>query len=135
MPQRLFAIRGATGAENTAESIRENVCRMCLSLFARNRLAQKDFVSVQFTVTEDLDALNPAAALRRGQGEFDVSGIPLFCSQEPKVAGAPERMIRVMVTAYMSEDAVPVPVYVNGAERLRPDLAPAQGGMETGSPS
>ena len=123
MSQRLFAIRGATGAENNAESIRKNVCEMCLSLFLKNSLSQKDFVSIQFTMTDDLDAMNPAAALRRGQSEFDVSLIPLFCSQEPKVSGSPEKMIRVLVTVYMDEDALPVPVYINGGEKLRPDFA------------
>lgn len=123
MSQRLFAIRGATGAENNAESIRKNVCEMCLSLFSKNSLSQKDFVSIQFTMTDDLDAMNPAAALRRGQSEFDVSLIPLFCSQEPKISGSPEKMIRVLVTVYMDEDALPVPVYINGGEKLRPDFA------------
>ena len=123
MSQRLFAIRGATGAENNAESIRKNVCEMCLTLFRENKLAAGDFVSIQFTITDDLDTLNPAAALRKGQDEFDVSSIPLFCSQEPKVLGSPEKMIRVMITVYMDEDAVPVPVYINGGEKLRPDFA------------
>ena len=123
MSERLFAIRGATGAENTAESIRKNVCEMCLKLFSENKLSQKDFVSIQFTMTDDLDAMNAAMALRRGQNEFDVSQIPLFTSQEAKIAGAPEKMIRVMVTAYMDENAKPVPVYINGGEKLRPDFA------------
>ncbi|MBO6218865.1 chorismate mutase [Treponema sp. UBA3813] len=123
MSQRLFAIRGATGAENNAESIRGSVCEMCLRLFRENNLSAKDFVSIQFTVTEDLDALNPAAALRKGQSDFDVSSIPLFCSQEPKIKASPEKMIRVMITVYMDENAIPVPVYINGGERLRPDFA------------
>ncbi len=123
MSQRLFAIRGATGAENNADSIRKNVCEMCLSLFSENSLSQGDFVSIQFTMTDDLDAMNPAAALRRGQNEFDVSQIPLFCSQEPKILGSPEKMIRVLVTVYMDENAKPVPVYINGGEKLRPDFA------------
>lgn len=123
MAERLFAIRGATGAENDAESIRKKTCEMCLRLFSENHLKPSDFVSVQFTITDDLTEMNPAAALRKGQAEFDVSQIPLFCSQEPKVSGSPEKMIRVMVTAYMSESAKPVPVYINGGEKLRPDFA------------
>ena len=123
MSQRLFAIRGATGAENSEESIRKNVCGMCLSLFKKNGLKPSDFVSVQFTITEDLDKMNPAAALRKGQNEFDVSQIPLFCSQEPKIENSPEKMIRVMITVYMEEGADPVPVYINGGEKLRPDFA------------
>jgi len=123
MSQRLFAIRGATGAENNSESIIKNVCEMCLKLFAENKLVQKDFVSIQFTITEDLNVMNPAMALRKGQNEFDVSQIPLFCSQEAKVVGSPEKMVRVLVTAYMDENAKPVHVYINGGEKLRPDFA------------
>ena len=123
MSQRLFAIRGATGAENNSESIIKNVCEMCLKLFAENKLVQKDFVSIQFTITEDLNVMNPAMALRKGQDEFDVSQIPLFCSQEAKVVGSPEKMVRVLVTAYMDENTKPVHVYINGGEKLRPDFA------------
>lgn len=123
MAKRLFAIRGATGAENNFESIQKNVCQMCLSLFSKNHLVQNDFVSIQFTITDDLTALNPAAALRKGQSEFDVSEIPLFCAQEPKIEGSPEKMIRILVTIYMEESSTPIPVYINGAEKLRPDLA------------
>ncbi|MBQ4379084.1 MAG: chorismate mutase [Treponema sp.] len=123
MARRLFAIRGATGAENNAASIKNNVCEMCLLLFKKNNLSPQDFVSIQFTITDDLDQMNPAAAIRKGQNEFDVSQIPLFCSQEPKIAGSPEKMIRVMITVYMDENAVPSPVYINGGEKLRPDFA------------
>ena len=123
MSQRLFAIRGATGAENTADSIRKNVCEMCLKLFSENKLTQKDFVSIQFTMTDDLDAMNPAMALRTGQSEFDVSQIPLFTSQEAKIANAPKKLVRVLVTVYMDSEAKPVPVYINGGEKLRPDFA------------
>ena len=123
MSKRLFAIRGATGAENTAQSITENVCEMCLTLFSENHLTQNDFVSIQFTITDDLDTMNPAAALRKGQDTFDVSQIPLFCAQEPKIAGSPQKMIRLLVTAYMEEGAKPLPVYIHGGEKLRPDWA------------
>ena len=123
MAERLYAIRGATGAENTAESIQKNVCEMCLRLFSENRLARGNFVSIQFTITDDLDAMNPAMALRKGQDDFDVSQIPLFCSQEPKIMGSPKKMIRVLVTAYMDENSKPIPVYINGGEKLRPDFA------------
>lgn len=123
MAERLFAIRGATGAENTAESIQKNVTEMCLRIFSENHLTQKDIVSIQFTVTDDLDEMNPAAALRKGQKDFDVSQIPLFCSQEPKIKNSPQKMIRVLITVYMNENSSPLPVYINGGEKLRPDLA------------
>lgn len=121
---RLFGIRGATGALNTKDDIAKNVVEMCARIFRENRIDGRQIVSVQFTSTKDLTAMNPAAALRRG-GDcgIDVSSVPLFCCQEPEIDGSPERMIRVLVTAYCSDDAEIHHVYINGGEKLRPDFA------------
>lgn len=123
MSRRLFGIRGATGAENSKESIQKNVVEMCLSIFSLNGISPEDIVSVQFTQTGDLTAMNPAAALRRGQSDFDVSSCALFSSQELEVDGSPEKMVRVLVTCYLDEGAELHHVYINGGERLRPDFA------------
>ncbi|MBR6297525.1 MAG: chorismate mutase [Treponema sp.] len=122
--KRLYGIRGATCTENTPESIIKNVGELCRALFLTNKLETSDIVSVQFTVTPDIDAMNPATALRKaGDVGLDTSVIPLFCSQEPVTKGMPKSVIRTMVTAYMEQGAKPVGAYVNGAQILRPDLA------------
>ena len=120
---RLYGIRGATGAENTKESIISNVQQMCSAIFLKNKLRENDIVSIQFTITKDLTAMNPAAALRKG-GDcgIDVSKVPLFCSAEPEIDGSPEKMIRVLVTSYADENTEIHHVYINGGEKLRPDL-------------
>jgi len=120
---RLFGIRGATGAENTKESVIRNVGQMFTELAKENNLKSEDIVSIQFTITADLNQMNPAAALRRGNPPIDVSRVPLFCSQEPQIEGSPEKMIRVLITTYLEDDAKVVPVYINGGEKLRPDFA------------
>ena len=120
---RLFGIRGATGAENTKESVIRNVGQMFSQLAKENNLKSEDIVSIQFTITADLNQMNPAAALRRGNPPIDVSRVPLFCSQEPQIEGSPEKMIRVLITTYLEDDAKVVPVYINGGEKLRPDFA------------
>ena len=120
---RLFGIRGATGAENTKESVIQNVGQMFTQLAEENNLKSEDIVSIQFTITADLNQMNPAAALRRGNPPIDVSRVPLFCSQEPEIEGSPEKMIRVLITTYLEDDAKVVPVYINGGEKLRPDFA------------
>lgn len=122
MSKRLYSIRGATGAENTFESFKKNVCEMCLEILKRNCLKTEDIVSVQFTQTRDLDVMNPAAALRKGQCEADFSAVPLFCSQEPEIKGSPEKLVRVLFTAYLEENAKVGHVYINGGEKLRPDF-------------
>jgi len=120
--KRLYGLRGATGAENTMESIQANVVEMCLKLLKENNLQPDDIVSIQFTQTIDLTAMNPAAAIRRGQSEFDVSKCALFCSQEPVIDNSPEKMIRVLITCYLEENSVLNHVYINGGEKLRPDF-------------
>jgi chorismate mutase len=92
------------------------------ALFHHNNLTPDDIVSIQFTVTEDLTALNPATALRRSSVGSLASKCALFCSQEPRYEGSLPGVVRVLVTAYMNEDARPVSAYLDGAEKLRPDL-------------
>lgn len=121
--KRIYAIRGAAGAENDARSIKDAVVEMCLGIFRGNSLSPEDIVSIHFTQTGDLTAMNPAAALRKGQDEFDVSGVALFCSQEPKIDGSPEKIVRVMVTCYLEENSAIHHVYINGAQKLRPDFS------------
>jgi len=121
---RLYGIRGATGSDNTKESITANVIEMCKNIFAENSILAENIVSIQFTMTKDLNALNPASALRRG-GDcgIDVSGVPLFCSQEVDIENSPEKMIRILVTAYLPVNSKVNHVYINGGEKLRPDFA------------
>ena len=121
--KRLAAFRGAVCVENTAESITENVCLMCRELFTRNKIKAEDIVSLQFTITDDITVLNPATALRKGNPGLDVSQVPLFCAQEAKINGGMPLVVRALLTAYTAESAGRQNVYLNGAEKLRPDLS------------
>lgn len=123
MNKRLAAFRGAVCVENTAESITENVCLMCRELFSRNKIKAEDIVSLQFTITDDITVLNPATALRRGNPGLDVSQVPLFCSQEAKIDGMMPKVIRALLTSYVDEENERQNVYINGAEKLRPDFS------------
>ena len=121
--KRLYCIRGAACAENDKDSIRDAVRTIFDTICRENAFSVSDIVSVQFTMTRDLDALNAATALRTCGTAMDVSAIPLFCAQEPEVKGMMARVIRMMVSIYMPEGSKIRNVYVNGAEVLRPDLA------------
>lgn len=122
MNKKLVAIRGATCCDNNPMEITQYVCQMCNEIFTKNNLTQSDIVSIQFTVTKDITKINPATALRKGNCKIDISNVALFCSQEPEIEGSLEYVIRVMVTAYMNEFSNKQNVYINGAERLRPDF-------------
>jgi chorismate mutase len=121
--KRLYGIRGAVCAENTADSVFKAVDTLCSRVFAENALQSDDIVSIQFTLTADLTALNPAAALRKSSIGEAASKCALFCSAEPPVAGSLSRVIRLLITAYLPEGAKPIHLYTGGAEVLRPDLA------------
>jgi chorismate mutase len=88
------------------------------ALLLENKLEEADIVSVLFSLTGDLDAENPAAALRRSGRAADLA---LFCLQEAAVQGGLERTVRVLIHCYLKETAKPRHVYCNGAEVLRPD--------------
>jgi chorismate mutase len=118
--KRLFALRGATRCENDAQDIASQVGALYDELLSRNNLGEQDLVSVVFSVTTDLDALNPAAALRKHGRAGDVA---LFALQEAYAKGGLERTIRALIHCYMDEGAAPRHVYRNGAEALRPDRA------------
>ena len=123
--KRLYCIRGAVCMENTADSIRVAVGGLFDEICRLNGFSAADLVSIQFTMTRDLDELNAATALRTAGTAMDVSTVPLFCAQEPEVKGMAARVIRIMVSVYMPEGSRVRNVYVGGAEILRPDLAGA----------
>ncbi|MDD7769253.1 MAG: chorismate mutase [Treponema sp.] len=122
MMKKLTAIRGATISENTPQDITKNVCDMCNEIIIKNKLKASDLVSIFFTVTKDITALNPATALRKGKTVFDTSEVALFCAQECEIEGGSPFMIRVMITAYKSRFVKKENVYINGAQKLRPDF-------------
>ncbi|GHU25113.1 chorismate mutase [Spirochaetia bacterium] len=116
--KKLYALRGATCCLNDKQDISDQTCTLYDELLARNVLAESDVVSILFSMTPDLDALNPAAALRTAGRAEDRA---LFAVQEAVVKGSLERVIRVLIHCYCDEGSVPVHVYRNGAEVLRPD--------------
>jgi chorismate mutase len=118
--KRLFALRGATQCKNEAEDITEQAGRLYDELLAQNKVAEPDIVSILFSVTADLDALNPATALRRYGRAGEAS---LMVLQEAAAQGGLERTLRLMIHCYLDEAARVRHVYRNGAEVLRPDRA------------
>ena len=117
---RLFALRGASRCGNTEDDIRKQVCQLYDCLLEKNCLAEEDIVSVIFSQTGDLDALNSAAALRQSGRAGDLA---LFAVREAETRDALPLTIRILVHCYLPEEAKPCHIYRNGAEVLRPDRA------------
>jgi chorismate mutase len=116
--KKLFALRGATCAQNTETDIAAQVAALYDALLEANKLPPDDIVSLIFSVTPDLDAKNPAAALRK---TGRAATVPLFAVAEAPPLILPH-CIRVLIHCYMGENSVPHHIYCNGAEILRPDI-------------
>ena len=116
--KRLFALRGAVRAVNNENDIKIRSITLYDELLKKNSLDEKDIVSVVFSMTKDLDARNPASALREEGRAADAA---LFVVQEAAIIGAMEGVIRILIHCNLDEGSVPVHVYQNGAELLRPD--------------
>jgi chorismate mutase len=124
LPQRLFAVRGATQAEaNEPRAILEATEALLRELIDRNGgIEPEAMVSCLFTTTEDLDAEFPAVAAR-GLG---LEAVPLLCCREIPVPGSMPRVIRVMLHFYAPAGHVPAHAYIGEAQKLRADLEAAQ---------
>ena len=115
--KKLRAVRGAVCCKNEADNILHTVTLLYTAILEKNRLKERDIVSIQFTVTADLTELTPASALRRSGF---ARNLPLFCSQEPLVKNCLACTIRILLHYYGRKKSIPV--YLNGAEVLRPDI-------------
>ncbi|MCL2800873.1 MAG: chorismate mutase [Treponema sp.] len=123
MKKKLYALRGAVRCENNETDICNQVAQMYDALLSNNNLTdlEEDIVSVIFSVTPDLNAINPCTALRKsGRAGADTV---LFSAQEPVVVNSLDRVVRVIVHCYLEVGAKARHVYINGAEVLRPDRA------------
>ena len=114
--KRLFALRGAVCCENTEEDINRQVSVIYDELLRLNKLEEDEIVSVIFSVTGDLDIINPCTALRQNGRAGELS---LFSVQEPKIENSLQKTIRVIIHCYLEEGAKAHHVYRNGAEVLR----------------
>lgn len=113
-------IRGATClAANDAAEMRAAVAELLAEMLGRNGLGADDVVSVLLTATPDLDCAFPAAGAR----DFGFADVPLLCAQEIGVAGALERVVRVLMHVETNLDRAAIQhVYLRGAQVLRADL-------------
>ena len=71
--KKLFALRGAVQCENTENDICHQITIMYDELLLINKLDEQDIVSVIFSVTGDLDAVNPCSALRKNKRAGELS--------------------------------------------------------------
>lgn len=113
------ALRGAVQLnDDTPQQITAAVKQLLETIMDKNSLREDQIISVFFSQTKDLRSCNPASAARKAGFE----SFCYFCLQELDVDNSFEKMIRVLMHVSCSSDAVLHPVYLGGAEKLRPDL-------------
>ena len=118
---RLIGIRGATMLQkNDAIEMKSAVIELLQEMLGKNKVQIDDLVSIIFTTTEDLNCAFPAASAR----ELGLGDVPLLCSKEIEVPGAPKLVIRILIHTYSEFSRKNVShIYLRGAEILRQDLA------------
>lgn len=115
----VVAVRGAIRVRtNEKQAIHAAAVKLAREIVARNQIEVERIISIICSLTPDLTAANPATGLRLDRfGE-----VPLFCVQEAAVEGQMARLVRLLVTYDAPRRGRPQPVYLDGAQRLRPDL-------------
>lgn len=114
-------IRGATTTQaNTREAIVSATERLIRDMVEANDVDPKDIAAAFFTTTPDLNAEFPAAAAR----SLGWQKVPLLCSHEMSVPNRLPSCIRVLLLVNTQREQSRIRhVYLEGATRLRPDLA------------
>lgn len=114
------AIRGATTAENTRDSILAAAREMVAEIIITNSLKIEDLTAIMFSMTPDLNAVFPAVSVR----EMGICNVPLMDFAQPDVKGALKGCVRVMILTNTEKGLDEMHhVYLRGAKVLRPDLA------------
>lgn len=119
------AIRGATClSRDDAAEMAAAVGELVAEMLSRNSIDRDDVISLFLTGTPDLTSAFPAAGARL----HGLTDVPLICAQEMDVAGALERVVRIMAHVNTDRTRSEIShVYLRGAEVLRVDLHPDAG--------
>ncbi|HEV2781543.1 MAG TPA: chorismate mutase [Actinophytocola sp.] len=122
------AVRGAIQVDRDhPDVILAETKALLQELVRRNAIEPEDIISVFFTMTPDLASDFPAAAAR----ELGLVDVPLMCATEIDVPNAMKRVIRVLAHVHSDRPRSAIEhVYLRGAARLRPDLAPRTSGRQ-----
>ncbi len=120
LPPTICAIRGAICVpKDVPELIETAAATLYREVLALNSLEEQEVAFLLITQTSDLKSRNPATGLRKAGY---CASTPLFCMQELEIDGMLERVIRMMVVVNHSMEKT-VPVFMQGAEVLRPEFA------------
>lgn len=114
-------IRGAiTVTKNDADEMIAKTKILLDEMIKKNNIEAENVAQVLISVTDDLDAVFPAKAMRLLEGW---TYVPVMCMREVPVVNSLEKCIRVMITVETEKKQNEIEhVYLEGAKVLRPDL-------------
>ena len=115
----ITAIRGATTSNgNTFEEIENSVVELINELILRNCLQPKNFLSITFSVTKDLDACFPASIARKC---FGLDSVAFLDCQQMYVPNDVDFCIRLLALVIFPTGSTINHPYLRGASNLRSD--------------
>ena len=115
----ITAIRGATTSSgNTFEEIENSVVELINELILRNCLEPKNFLSITFSVTKDLDACFPASIARKC---FGLDSVAFLDCQQMYVPNDVDFCIRLLALVIFPTNSSINHPYLRGASNLRTD--------------
>ena len=115
----ITAIRGATTSSgNTFEEIENSVVELINELILRNCLKPKNFLSITFSVTKDLDACFPASIARKC---FGLDSVAFLDCQQMYVPNDVDFCIRLLALVIFPTSSTINHPYLRGASNLRSD--------------
>lgn len=110
----LKAIRGAVCVKsNDKDSITKASLELFDALASGNNLKQENIISLLFTCTKDINAYNPATAVRLNRG----GNFALMCMQEAEMQDSLAMCVRIMVLA--DAEGETVNCYLGETAKLR----------------
>ena len=112
-------IRGATTASgNSVKEIEDAVVELVNELISRNKLDNKNLLSITFTATKDLDACFPASIERKCNG---LDSVAFLDCQQMYVSNDVDFCIRLMAQVILPSNFTIKHPYLRGASKLRTD--------------
>lgn len=120
----MMLVRGVRGATTVTANDREEILQATTELLhqivEQNGIEPEFIASIWITVTEDIDAVFPAVAVRSLPG-WEL--VPIMCSVEMPVPSSLPLCVRIMLHVNTTKGQADIQhVYLNEAAKLRPDL-------------
>jgi len=116
--------RGIRGATTVTSNNKTEISQATIELFdemlTANDVKKEDISHIIFTLTEDLNAIFPAKAIRE---KYHYSDIAMMCYNELNAENSLKNCIRILLVVNTEKEQSEIKfIYKNNARTLRPDI-------------